>query len=77
MERLAEAGITMNCQIVLCPGVNDGKELERTITDLSNLYPNVNSVAIVPVGVTRYRDHLPHLEIFNEKTANEALDLVE
>lgn len=77
MERLAEAGITMNCQIVLCPGVNDGKELERTITDLSNLYPNVNSVAIVPVGVTRYRDHQPHLEIFNEKTANEALDLVE
>lgn len=77
MERLAEARITMNCQIVLCPGVNDGKELERTITDLSNLYPNVNSVAIVPVGVTRYRDHLPHLEIFNEKTANEALDLVE
>lgn len=77
MERLAEAGITMNCQIVLCPGVNDGKELERTITDLSNLYPNVNSIAIVPVGVTRYRDHLPHLEIFNEKTANEALDLVE
>ena len=77
MERLSEAGITMNCQIVLCPGVNDGKELERTITDLSNLYPNVNSVAIVPVGVTRYRDHLPHLEIFNEKTANEALDLVE
>lgn len=77
VERLAEAGITMNCQIVLCPGVNDGKELERTITDLSNLYPNVNSVAIVPVGVTRYRDHLPHLEIFNEKTANEALDLVE
>lgn len=77
MERLAEAGITMNCQIVLCPGVNDGKELERTIIDLSNLYPNVNSVAIVPVGVTRYRDHLPHLEIFNEKTANEALDLVE
>lgn len=77
MERLSEAGITMNCQIVLCPGVNDGKELERTITDLSNLYPNVNSVAIVPVGVTRYRNHLPHLEIFNEKTANEALDLVE
>lgn len=77
MERLAEAGITMNCQIVLCPGVNDGKELERTINELSALYPNVNSVAIVPVGVTRYRDHLPHLEIFNKETANEAIDLVE
>lgn len=77
MERLAEAEITMNCQIVLCPGVNDGKELERTINDLSALYPNVNSVAIVPVGVTKYREHLPHLEIFNEKTANKAIDLVE
>lgn len=77
MERLAEAGITMNCQIVLCPGVNDGKELERTINDLSALYPNVNSVAIVPVGITKHREHLPHLEIFNKDTANEAIDLVE
>lgn len=77
MERLAEAGITMNCQIVLCPGVNDGKELERTINDLSALYPNVNSIAIVPVGITKHRDHLPHLEIFNKDTANEAIDLVE
>ncbi|TQQ84456.1 DUF512 domain-containing protein [Peptacetobacter hominis] len=77
MERLADAGITMNCQIVLCPGVNDGKELERTINDLSALYPNVNSVAIVPVGITKHREHLPHLEIFNKDTANEAIDLVE
>ena len=77
MKRLAEAGITMNCQIVLCPGVNDGKELERTIRELSNLYPNVNSAAIVPVGVTKYRGHLPHLEIFNKETANEAIDLIE
>ena len=60
MQRLAEAGIQMNCQIVLCPGYNDKDELTRTISDLSDLYPYVNSVAIVPVGKTKHRDHLPN-----------------
>ncbi|MGL5714670.1 MAG: DUF512 domain-containing protein [Paraclostridium sp.] len=76
MERLAEAEITMNCQIVLCPGINDGQELKRTISDLSNLYPYVNSVAIVPVGITRHRDHLPNLDIFNHESAEKAIDLI-
>ena len=76
MERLAEAQITMNCQIVLCPGINDGEELKRTISDLSNLYPYVNSTAIVPVGITRHRDHLPNLTIFNEETAGKTIDLI-
>ena len=76
MERLAEAQITMNCQIVLCPGINDGEELRRTISDLSNLYPYVNSTAIVPVGITRHRDHLPNLTIFNEETAGKTIDLI-
>ena len=62
MERLAEAQIQMNCQIVLCPGYNDKKELERTVSDLAKLYPYVNSVAAVPVGITKHRevDKLDH-----------------
>ncbi len=77
MERLAEAQIQMNCQIVLCPGYNDKKELERTVSDLAKLYPYVNSVAAVPVGITKHRAHLPNLEIFNKKTAGETIDQVE
>ncbi len=52
---LAEGDITMHTQIVLCPGLNDGKVLERTVQDLSTLYPAVASIAIVPVGLTRFR----------------------
>ncbi|MBQ6632475.1 MAG: DUF512 domain-containing protein [Romboutsia sp.] len=77
MKRLADAQIQMNCQIVLCPGYNDKEELERTVSDLAKLYPYVNSAAAVPVGITKHRDHLPNLEIFNEKTAGETIDQVE
>ena len=55
----------MNCQIVLCPGYNDKEELERTVSDLTKLYPYVNSAAAVPVGITKHRDNLPTLEIFS------------
>ena len=77
MERLAEAQIQMNCQIVLCPGYNDKEELERTVSDLTKLYPYVNSAAAVPVGITKHIEHLPNLEIFNEKTAGETIDQVD
>lgn len=77
MKRLADAQIQMNCQIVLCPGYNDKEELERTVSDLSKLYPYVNSAAAVPVGITKHREHLPMLEIFNEKTASETIKQVE
>ena len=77
MERLAEAQIQMNCQIVLCPGYNDKEELERTVSDLTKVYPYVNSAAAVPVGITKHREHLPNLEIFNEKTAGETIDQVD
>ncbi|WP_296645275.1 DUF512 domain-containing protein [Romboutsia sp. 13368] len=77
MKRLADAQIQMNCQIVLCPGYNDKDELERTVSDLAKLYPYVNSAAAVPVGITKHRDHLPNLEIFNEKTAGETINQVE
>ena len=76
MKRLADAHIEMNCQIVLCPGYNDKEELDRTLNDLSSLYPYVNSVAIVPVGITKYRDNLAKLDIFNYESANETIDQV-
>lgn len=76
MKRLAEAEITMNCQVVLCPGINDGEELRRTVYDLIKLYPYVNSIAVVPVGVTRYRDNLPNLEIFDKERANSTINQI-
>lgn len=61
LQTLAAARIVMHTQIVLCPGLNDGVELERTIADLASLYPQVASVAIVPLGLTAHRQKLPEL----------------
>lgn len=69
MQRLAENQITMNCQIVLCPGINDGKHLDRTLTELAALSPYVNSISVVPVGLTRYREGLYPLSAFNKESA--------
>ncbi len=77
MKEFSDSGITMNTQIVLCRNLNDGKELEKTIKDLQSLYPSVQSVAIVPIGITRYRENLEKLEVFDEKTAGEVIDKVE
>ncbi len=69
--RLAEAGIALCTQIVLCKGLNDGDELERSMKDLSELYPALRSCAIVPVGLTKFRDGLYPLELFSpEDCAN-------
>lgn len=76
MKRMAEAGIEMACQIVLCPGINDGKELERTIQDLYKLYPAVREVAVVPIGITRHREGLHEMKIFDEKSAAEAIESI-
>lgn len=73
MRRLAEAGIEMNAQIVLCPGYNDKKELERTLEDLASLRPYVHSAAIVPVGITRYRDNLAKLKYLMKKVHQKQL----
>lgn len=75
LKKLAEAKIKMNTQIVLCPGYNDGEELERTILDLYSLYPFVNNVAVVPVGVTKFRkeNNLVELTLYNKKTASEEI----
>ncbi len=75
-ERLYEAGIEMNGQIVLCRGVNDGEELERSIRDLAGFLPHLKSVSIVPVGLTKYRDGLYPLEPFTKEDARRVTALV-
>lgn len=77
MKRFAQAGIVMHCQIVACPGINDGPALERTLTDLKGLYPQVNSVAIVPVGLTKFREGLCAIEGYTPATAAALIDQVE
>lgn len=77
MQRFAAAHITMNCQIVACPGVNDGAHLQKTMEDLAALYPYVKSVSIVPVGLTCHREGLHQLEPYDEPTASATLDQVE
>lgn len=77
MRQLYEAGIPMNGQIVLCKNVNDGKELERTIRDLSNFLPYMKSVSVVPVGISKYRDGLYPLQPVTKEDAREVLDIVE
>lgn len=75
LKRFSDAGITLNCQIVSCPGINDGDELVRTLTDLENL--GVNMTAIVPVGLTRYRENLYPLVPYNKETAGQTIDIIE
>ncbi|MDO4803922.1 MAG: DUF512 domain-containing protein [Lachnospiraceae bacterium] len=77
IRRLCDAGITMNGQIVLCKGINDGAELERSIRDLATYRPAMQSVSIVPAGLTKYRDGLAELEPFDAASAGEVIDLVE
>ncbi len=77
LPKFAEAGIKINCQIVACPGINDGKELERTLTDLEKLYPAVECIAVVPVGLTAYREGLYPLVEYTKETATQTLDLIE
>lgn len=76
LKRFHEAKLEVNCQIVLVPGVNDGEELKRTLKDLSSLYPTVESVAVVPVGITKYRKKLEKVTPYDEKLAEELLDFV-
>ena len=77
LRRFADAGIHMNCQLVLCPGWNDGEELERSMHDLAALSPAVESVAVVPVGLTKYREGLTPLRLFTAEEAAVVLDAVE
>lgn len=77
MQRLHDAHISMCGQIVLCRGINDGDELLRTMKDLSKLYPYMDSVAIVPAGLTKFRDKLYPLEAFSRDEAREVIRLVD
>ena len=76
VKRLFDAGIEMNGQIVLCKGLNDGKELERSISDLTAYLPHLKSVSVVPVGLSKYRDGLYPLEPFAKEDAREVLRVI-
>ena len=77
MRRFAQHNITMNCQIVSCPGINDGTALDRTLAELAEMFPAVNSISVVPVGVTRYREGLYPLEPYTKDRAAALIDQVE
>lgn len=77
LYRMAEAGVSMNCQIVLCPKWNDGDELHRTLADLFKLLPAVQSIAVVPFGMTKHREHLCPISGFTTETARAAIEQIE
>lgn len=77
VDKLYENGIQMNGQIVLCKGWNDGKELEHSISDLSKYLPILQSVSVVPVGLTKYRDGLDPLESFTKEEAEQVISTIE
>lgn len=77
VQRLFEAGIEMNGQIVLCKGLNDKEELERSIDDLTQYLPHLRSVSVVPVGLSKYRDGLYPLEPFSKEDAEQVIDTIE
>ena len=72
----ADNGIGMNGQIVLCPGYNDGDELRRTLNDLTGFYPQMASVSVVPVGLSKYREGLAALRKFDAEGARETLSII-
>jgi len=76
MKRFAEAGIVMNCQIVLCRGINDGKVLDDTIKTLGEMYPHIYSVSVVPVGLTDHRKGLFELKAFDKDSSAEVIKQV-
>ena len=77
LKKLADGRIALHTQLVLCPGINDGAELERSLNDLGELWPAVESIAAVPVGLTKYRDGLYPLEPYTKEQAAEVIDIVE
>lgn len=76
LEELTSCGIAIHTQVVLMPGVNDGEELVKTIEDLSYFYPQLESIGIVPVGLTKYREDLVDLRLFTPKEAQEVINMV-
>ncbi len=77
LYRLAEGGTKLNCQLVLCPNINDGDELRRSLDDLTALYPSVQSIAAVPLGMTKHRDGLVKLTPYNTESARETIAIID
>lgn len=77
IKQLADGGISLNCQLVLCPGINDGDELIRSLTDLEALFPALQSIACVPVGLSDHRETLFPLEEYDQTTAVKTIDIIE
>jgi putative radical SAM enzyme (TIGR03279 family) len=77
LERLAAGGIRMHTQIVLCPGINDGPHLQKSIEDLAGLFPAVSSIAVVPVGITAFRKGLYPLRTFTRREARTVIESVQ
>lgn len=73
LRRFADNHMSFHCQVVLCPGINDGKELDRTLSDLASLAPHALTVALVPVGLTKYREHLYPLRPYTKEEAQEVV----
>lgn len=77
LRKFADAGIALNTQLVLCPGINDGSELEYSLNELAKLYPAVQSIAAVPVGLSDHREGLYHIDPYARETAGEVIDLID
>ena len=77
LKRLADAEIKLNAQLVLCPGVNDGEELEFSLSELGKLFPSIQSIACVPVGLTKYREKLPALRLYTPEEAKTVIETVD
>lgn len=76
LKTLTDAGIKVNSQLVLCPGINDGEELKRSLNDLSSMYPNLQTISCVPVGLTDYRENLFPLKTYNKDSARETINII-
>jgi len=77
IQKLIDGGIEVNCQIVLCRGINDEKELDRSLDELGNLYPGINSISIVPVGITKHRDGLSYLDPYDMESSSKVIKQIE
>ena len=76
LKKLAEASVKINCQVVSCPGINNGVELTKTIEDLYKLYPSIENLAVVPVGITKFREGLFNLTLYDKNTATQEIESV-
>lgn len=77
LKKLSDAEIQMHAQVVCIPNINNGEELRKTVTDLYQLYPHVKNVAVVPIGVTKFRENLPKLDTFNNESAKNEVMMIQ